>query len=222
MNHQAFLRINRNLLMVKMEKEKEKRNLKRWLEKLAKKECVKLKKIRFISDDFRASAERNGTIKIPVELFSPFFKSAEREAVGGHEVSHLKYHHSEKVEDKKARGYLWLILPTFTSLFCFMLFRTVAILYIGLVISFSIGPWRIYAAWRYQLNSEFEADRYAADKTSPAAMISYLRKRRKVWEKWKKKGVGWRIRVWYREKKFNHPSVNERIKHLVKLQKRMR
>lgn len=200
-----------------MEKEKEKRNLKRWLEKLAREEDVKLKEIRFISDDYRASAGRNGTIKIPVELFSPFFKSEERKAVGSHEVAHLKYRHSEKVEDEKARGLLWLVLPIFTSVYCFMFFRTVEIFYIAFGISFSVGPWRIYMAWHYSLNSEFEADRYAAEKTSPGAMISYFRKSRKVREKWRRKSLRWRMRVWIREHDFTHPSPNERIKHLEKL-----
>jgi len=200
-----------------MKKEKEKENFKRWLEKLAKKEGVKLKEIRFISDDFRARAERDGTIRIPEDLFSPFFKSEEREAVGSHEMAHLKYGHSEKVEDKYARGCFWLIIPIFTSLFCFMVFKAVAIFYIGFGIGFFMGAWRIYVAWRYQLNSEFEADRYAAEKTSPAAMISYFRKRKKVWEKWRRKNLKWRIIVWCREHELTHPSVSERIKHLEKL-----
>jgi Zn-dependent protease with chaperone function len=200
-----------------MKKEKKKENLKRWLEKLAKKEGVKLKEIRFISDDFRARAERDGTIRIPEDLFSPFFKSEEREAVGSHEMAHLKYGHPKKVEDKYLKGCSLLILLIFTSLFCFVTFKTIAIIYIGFGISFSMGAWRICAAWRYQLNSEFEADRYAAKETSPAAMIAYLRKRKKVWEKWRRKNLKWRIIVLRREHDLTHPNVSERIKRLEKL-----
>jgi len=149
-------------------------------------------------------------------LFLPPYEQEERYSVGAHEVAHLKYRHSEKVEDKKAKGLFWLAIPTVISIFCFALFKMAAIFYLGFGISFSIGPWRLYVAHRYQKISEFEADRFAADNTSPAALISYLKKREKDRERWKKKGFVSRIKVCYHD--FTHPSLNERIEHLKKLQ----
>jgi len=156
--------------------EKEKVDFKRWLEKLAKKEDVKLKEIRFISNDYVARAKKD-TITIPLELFSPSFKQVERQTVGAHELAHLKYRHvSNRLLWHHRRH------PT-----------------------------------RYRFNCEFQADRFAANVSSPAAMIRALEKGEKLREKWRKKNRIWRVRIWWRLKSDTHPSMKERKKCLQKL-----
>lgn len=155
--------------------EKEKRDFQEWLEQLAEKEGVKLK-IRFISNDYRPEAERNDTIKIPLELLSPLFRRIERKAVGAHELAHLKYRH--------------------------LSFRS---------------KWRRFWDYRYRLECEFQADRFAANVTrDPMAMILALKKLVKVREKWRRKNLIWSVKIWFRLNSHTHPPMEERTKRLQK------
>jgi hypothetical protein len=70
---------------------------------------------------------------------------------------------------------------------------------------------------QYRFNCEFQADRFAANVSSPVAVIRFLEKGEKLREKWRKKNLVWRVRIWSRLKSGTHPSMEERKKRLQKL-----
>lgn len=202
----------------------ERAEFKKWLEELAKREKVKMR-IRFIQDDYRAEARKDGTIIIPEGYFSSY-TTRERRAVGAHELAHLKYRHKEKADkhlDKAATFVFGLFMLIVLSLIILNLLKmpiyglflnVIVIVFVVIAANKSIHGVRQY--FRTHRMCELEADTYAAKKICRSAIISFLRKSRKVKEKWRRKSLRWRIIIWGRKHWPTHPSIDERIRYLEK------
>lgn len=160
---------------------------KEWLEKEGEKEDMEIK-VRFIKNDYRATAEANpawvikishciGTINIPEDLFlskKPKFTEEERRAVGIHELGHLKM-----LKDLGFWGYLRRR-------------RTVG-----------------------QKVIELETDAYVKRRGFGKSFASCLKKTKELRENLRRKSLKLRIKVWWRRHTLSYPDINKRIEKLV-------
>jgi len=198
-----------------------KTSFKEWLEKIAEKEGLKIK-VRFTKDDYTARVRKDGTMEIPECLFDKIFTSEERKAIGAHEIAHLKYRHYEREEKWRDKKFLLLffvlsltLLPLAIGLTLLGFDGTLSTVVIigalfAVVIQFSRQVLPQY--FHLKRSHELEADKYAAETVGPAPQISYFEKSDRLVEEWRKKGLRWRLTIWYRKK--THPSKSERIERL--------
>lgn len=199
----------------------DKKRFKEWLETEAEKENLKIK-TRFIKDDYTPRAKKDGTITIPDCTFDKTFKSDEQKAVGLHEIAHLKYRHVEIEENWLNKKFLFLVLVALsTILLAFGLYLLgfdsglSTIVIIGVLFALAVKFLRKVLPQYFHLRrlSELEADKYAKERMGNAApLVSYLGKSERFKEKWRKKGLIWRAKIWRGDK--THPSKSERIEHL--------
>lgn len=201
----------------------EKDRFKKWLETKAEEEGLKIK-VLFIRDDYTARVKKNGTITIPDCLFDKSVNYNERNAIGAHEIAHLKYKHAEKEEkwmDKIALHFaLYLVFLIPPAVFLHLsgidgtlsLVVLMAALFVIIVQFLRTSVPQFFDLKRLQ---EFEADKYAAETLNPTYLISYLEKSDEFIEKWKNKGFRWRANIWYGKK--THPPKVERIKRLKEM-----
>jgi len=198
-------------------------SFKEWLEKQAEKEGLKIK-VRFTKDGYTAKVRKDGTMAIPECWFDKTFTSEERKAVGAHEIAHLKYRHDDRERkwlDKKIGKYFLFFLTTLplaVGLSLLGLDDTLStVIIIGALATIAIRFLHEVPPQYFHLKQlhELEADKYAAETVGPAPQISYFEKSDPLVEEWRKKGLRWRMIIWYRKK--THPSKSERIERLKRM-----
>lgn len=191
----------------------EEASLKEWLETKAREEGLKID-VRFIKDDYTAKAfpakwRKKATIAIPDCIFDDIFTADERKAVGAHEIAHLKFKHAEideKWGGRKFFVFMAVLIVTSSPLFGFFAwldigekFSTALVVMVMFVVTTLFLRRTIPQCFHLKRLHEFEADKYAAETTNPAFLISYFEKSSPIVEKWRKKKI-WRARMWYRKK----------------------
>lgn len=201
----------------------EKTSFKEWLEKQAEKEGLEIK-VRFVKDDYTAKVRKDGTMAIPECWFDKIFTSEERKAIGAHEIAHLKYRHYEREEkwlDKKIKKHFLFFLtalPLAVGLGLLGFDGTLStVVIVGALSAVVIRFLRKVPPQYFHLKRlhELEADKYAAETVGPAPQISHFEKSDRLVEEWRKKGLRWRVTIWYRKK--THPSKSKRIEHLKRM-----
>jgi len=187
---------------------------KEWLEKEGEKEGLKIKVI-FVKDGYKAEARAGGEMRISESLFCPPFEEKERNAVGIHELAHLKFNHpTEKRNKELQRGLFALLIAIPLIIFWSMVFRLLDIknLILILMVVFESCAFLVILcvsqpSLYYSRIREIEADLYAKKRGFGKALASYIKK----YEELKGKSLTRRVKNWLWS---THPDSDKRIRYL--------